>query len=154
MFLVMYAANGVGLAAPQVGVNKRVMVYNPSGDEKDWLGETVFVNPTIVARSDAVEADTEGCLSFPDMNGEVVRNKWVKVVGVNLKGKAIKRKFDGYEARIFQHEYDHLDGVVYVDHLNEEDRGEVDGQLASLRGAFLEETGEEGMGEVKSVAEP
>merc|ERR1712232_449825 len=67
MFKYMYAAQGVGLAAPQVGVNKRLMVYNESGDKKRWLDEVVLVNPRIVAASEAKVTDTEGCLSFPDM---------------------------------------------------------------------------------------
>jgi peptide deformylase len=79
MFLVMYAAEGVGLAAPQVGINKRLMVYNESGDRKKWLDEVVMVNPKIVEFSEGVEVGTEGCLSFPDMNGDVQRSKWIKV---------------------------------------------------------------------------
>ena len=81
MLKVMYAAEGVGLAAPQVGVNKRLMVYNPTGDSKKWLDETILVNPKIVQFSDATDEDTEGCLSFPDMSGNVIRSKWIKVEG-------------------------------------------------------------------------
>ena len=106
MFKVMYAAQGVGLAAPQVGVNKRLMVYNPEGDEKKWVQEVVLVNPRIVGRSEGTDEEQEGCLSFPDMSGVVERNKWIKVEAQNLKGKTIKKKFAGWEARIFQHEYD------------------------------------------------
>lgn len=79
MFLVMYAAEGVGLAAPQVGVNKKLMVYNETGDKTKWLQEIVMVNPKIVEFSDAKDDATEGCLSFPDMSGEVRRSKWIKV---------------------------------------------------------------------------
>ena len=132
MFLVMYAAEGVGLAAPQVGVNKRLMVYNEHGDPKKWLDEMTMVNPKIVEFSDGKDTDTEGCLSFPEMDGEVERSKWIKVEAMNLKGKKIKRKFSGWEARIFQHEYDHLDGVVYVDRLTEEGRTKVQPRLDEL----------------------
>jgi peptide deformylase len=125
MFLVMYAAEGVGLAAPQVGVNKRLMVYNQSGDKTKWLDEVIMVNPYITEFSEAKDIDTEGCLSFPDMTGQVERSKWIKVKAMNLRGKPIKKKYTGWEARIFQHEYDHLDGVVYIDHLSEEGRAEV-----------------------------
>jgi hypothetical protein len=59
------------------------------------------------------------------MNGEVMRHKWIKVEAMNLKGKKFKKKFTGFEARLFQHEYDHLEGVVYIDHLDEEDMEEV-----------------------------
>lgn len=103
MFKYMYEAEGVGLAAPQVGVNKRLMVYNPTGDKKRWLDEVVLVNPKIVEFSEAKETDIEGCLSFPDMSGEVERSKWIKVEATNLRGKKIKRKYEGWEARIFQH---------------------------------------------------
>lgn len=98
MFLYMYEAEGVGLAAPQVGVNKRMMVYNPSGDKKRWLEEIIMVNPRIVEYSDAKEIDMEGCLSFPDFTGDVERSKWIKVEAMNMKGKKLKRKFTGWEA--------------------------------------------------------
>lgn len=140
MFMVMYAAEGVGLAAPQVGINKRLMVYNESGDKKKWLDEIVMVNPKIVEFSEAKDVEIEGCLSFPNMNGKVQRSKWIKVEAQNLKGKKIKKKFKGWEARIFQHEYDHLDGVVYIDRLNDEDRTEVQRVLDEL----VEEFGEGG----------
>jgi peptide deformylase len=132
MFLVMYAAEGVGLAAPQVGINKRLMVFNESGDRKKWLEEVIMVNPVIVERSEATEIGVEGCLSFPDMSGDVDREKWVKVEALNTRGKKIKRKYEGWTARIFQHEYDHLDGVVYIDRLDGEGRATVQPRLDEL----------------------
>jgi peptide deformylase len=132
MFLVMYATKGVGLAAPQVGINKRLMVYNQSGDKKKWLEEVIMVNPKIVEYSEGVDVEREGCLSFPGMNGEVQRSKWIKVEAMSLKGKKIKKKFNGWEARIFQHEYDHLDGIVYPDRLTEQGKEEVKGRLEEL----------------------
>eukprot|EP00565_Helicotheca_tamesis_P001812 CAMPEP_0185725016 /NCGR_PEP_ID=MMETSP1171-20130828/1347_1 /TAXON_ID=374046 /ORGANISM="Helicotheca tamensis, Strain CCMP826" /LENGTH=243 /DNA_ID=CAMNT_0028393005 /DNA_START=101 /DNA_END=832 /DNA_ORIENTATION=- len=140
MLLVMYAAEGVGLAAPQVGINKKLMVYNESGDKKKWLNEVVMVNPKIVEFSEATDVENEGCLSFPDMRGDVKRSKWIKVEAQNLKGKKIKKKFRGWEARIFQHEFDHLDGTVYVDRLTEEGRKEVQPRLDEL----IEDFGEGG----------
>ncbi|CAB9500495.1 Peptide deformylase [Seminavis robusta] len=138
MFLYMYEAEGVGLAAPQVGVNKRFMVYNQSGDKTRWLDEIVMVNPRIVEYSEAKETDEEGCLSFPDMSGDVERSKWIKVEALNLRGKKLKRKFTGWEARIFQHEYDHLDGVVYIDRLSEKGKKEVQPVLDKLVDDFGE----------------
>ena len=132
MLKVMYAAQGVGLAAPQIGVNKRLMVYNPSGDSKKWLEETILVNPKITEYSDAKDEEIEGCLSFPDMQGEVVRSKWIKVEAMTPKGRKIKKKFKGWEARIFQHEYDHLDGTVYTDRLSDETKEKVQGRLNEL----------------------
>ncbi len=140
MFLVMYATEGVGLAAPQVGINKRLMVYNESGDKKKWLQETIMVNPKIVEFSDAKDVENEGCLSFPGMRGDVERSKWIKVEAQNLKGKKFKKKFKGWEARIFQHEYDHLDGILYPDRLTEEGKTEVKERLDEL----VEEFGEGG----------
>ncbi|GKY95130.1 hypothetical protein MPSEU_000476900 [Mayamaea pseudoterrestris] len=140
MFLVMYAAEGVGLAAPQVGVNKKLMVFNESGDRKKWLDEVIMINPRIVEFSEATEVGTEGCLSFPDMDGEVQRAKSIKVEALNTRGKKITKKFTGWTARIFQHEYDHLDGVVYVDRLDAEGRAKVQPRLNEL----IQEFGEGG----------
>lgn len=108
------------------------MVYNPSGDKKKWMEETVWVNPMITAYGEGTSNEEEGCLSFPGMQGKVERPKWVKVEGVNLKGKKLKKKFQGFEARVFQHEFDHLDGVCYVDRLVEEDLNEVQARLDEL----------------------
>ena len=138
MLLVMYAAEGVGLAAPQVGINKRLMVYNESGDKKRWLDEVIMVNPKIVEMSDAKDTAEEACLSFPDMSGDVERSKWIKVEALNLRGKKIKRKFNDWEARIFQHEYDHLDGTVYIDRLSEAGRAKVQPTLDQLTEEFGE----------------
>jgi len=132
MFDIMYEAEGVGLAAPQVGINKRLMVYNEHGDPKKWMSEMVLVNPQIVEKSAATDIETEGCLSFPGMNGPVKRSKWIKVEAKNLKGKTFKKKFVEWEARIFQHEYDHLEGVVYIDHLDDESRADVQPVLDEL----------------------
>ena len=140
MFELMYSTDGVGLAAPQVGINKRFMVYNPTGDAKKWLEEQTLVNPKIVEFSEAKEDETEGCLSFPGMNGTVSRSKWIKIEAQNLKGKKIKKKFVGWEARIFQHEYDHLEGIVYPDRLSDEEKNAdtVKGRLQELVTEFGE----------------
>ena len=134
MFLIMYAAQGVGLAAPQVGINKRLMVYNESGDRSKWLNEVILINPVITEFSDTTDIEIEGCLSFPNMNGSVERSKWIKVEAMNLKGKTIKKKYKGWEARIFQHEYDHLDGIVYIDRLIDDEQKQtvVTPRLAEL----------------------
>lgn len=132
MLKVMYAAEGVGLAAPQVGVNKRLIVYNPTGDSKRWLDETVLVNPKIVEFSDATDEETEGCLSFPGMSGDVIRSKWIKVEAFTPRGKRIKKKLKGWEARIFQHEYDHLDGIVYIDKLSDYTKEKIQANLNKL----------------------
>jgi len=132
MFKLMYAAQGVGLAAPQVAQNVRLMVFNPEADPKKWLMETTLVNPEIVESSEGKDMEIEGCLSFPGMNGPVQRSKWIKVKYQDVKGKPKKKKFVGWEARIFQHEYDHLQGTVYIDRLSEEDRQQVQPRLDEL----------------------
>lgn len=136
MFGLMYATSGVGLAAPQVGINKRFMVYNPSGDSKKWLDETVMINPKIVEFSDATDVETEGCLSLPEMNGEVERSKWIKVEALNMKGKKIKKKFKGWEARIFQHECDHLNGVLFPDRMRDVLQKEVQPRMDEMIAEF------------------
>jgi peptide deformylase len=138
MFLVMYATEGVGLAAPQVGINKCLMVYNETGDKKKWMQEVIMVNPKIVEYSEAKDIESEGCLSFPGMNGDVERSKWIKVEAQNIRGKKFKKKFKGWEARIFQHEYDHLDGVLYPDRLTEEGTAEVKPRIDELIAEFGE----------------
>jgi len=132
MLLVMYAAEGMGLAAPQVGINKRLMVFNVSGDPKKWLQETILINPKIVDLSQAKDIKLEGCLSFPRMNGPVERSKSITVEAYNVRGKKIKLKYKGWDARVFQHEYDHLDGKVYIDRLTPEDRDLVQPRLNEL----------------------
>jgi len=141
MFDIMYEAEGVGLAAPLVGINKRLMVYNELGDPQKWMSEMILVNPKIVERSSVTVFETEGCLSFPGMNGPVERSTWIKVEAMNLKGKKFRKKFVEWEARIFQHEYDHLEGVVYIDHLDDESRSEIQPVLDEL----IEDFGPDGV---------
>jgi len=117
MFKVMYASRGVGLAAPQVGINKRVMVFNPKGDPRAWLSEVALVNPRIIERSEATEEGMEGCLSFPGVSGDIERSLMIKVEAMKPNGKRFQVKYQGWTARIFQHEYDHLDGVLFIDRM-------------------------------------
>ncbi|AEF94143.1 Peptide deformylase [Desulfotomaculum nigrificans CO-1-SRB] len=104
----MYANKGVGLAAPQIGVSKRVVVV----DVGDGLVE--LINPEIVEATGSV-IDTEGCLSVPGMIGEVARAERIVVQGLNRKGEQVTYQAKGFLARAFQHEIDHLDGIIYVD---------------------------------------
>jgi peptide deformylase len=104
----MYAYKGVGLAAPQVGVSKRVIVVD--------IGEGLieFINPEIIESQGEV-IDFEGCLSIPEIVGEVKRANIVKVKGLDRSGKEVKIKAEGYLARALQHEIDHLNGILFVD---------------------------------------
>lgn len=107
----MYAAPGVGLAAPQVGVSKRVIVIDPH-DEKTGLLQ--LINPEIVAHEGWVRG-WEGCLSVPGYQGLVYRWEKVKVVALDRNGRKVYHDAEGHLARIFQHEIDHLDGIMYTD---------------------------------------
>lgn len=111
MLEIMCEYNGVGLAAPQVGWPKRLIVMNVTG-EKD--GEMVFINPSIVNQEGTVISE-EGCLSFPGITGNVPRSETVEVIAYNLKGEKLKIEADGLMARAFQHEIDHLNGVLFID---------------------------------------
>lgn len=118
MIETMREAPGVGLAAPQVGVSERVIVVEYAEDEEDEDGPKklyVLVNPEIVAPSEETELGIEGCLSVPSLIGEVDRHTSLTVKGLNRRGQAVKYKVNGWLARIFQHEIDHLDGIVYTD---------------------------------------
>ena len=113
----MRAAPGVGLAAPQVDVPMRVIVveFNDSEDEEAQPKLYVVVNPKITRFSSDQEVGTEGCLSIPGIVGDVERSITVTVKGMNRRGQPQKIKASGWLARIFQHEVDHLDGILFVD---------------------------------------
>ncbi len=112
MLMVMYAADGVGLAAPQVGINKRLMVFNEDGDPKSKEKEMILINPIIVSKSNKTVVGEEGCLSFPNIYGDVSRAQWITIDYQTLAGeKVTNHYFEGRNAIIFQHEYDHLDKV-------------------------------------------
>ncbi|MBV8950018.1 MAG: peptide deformylase [Actinobacteria bacterium] len=115
MYETMYEASGVGLAAPQVGVQRRVFTYDVGE------GPEVLVNPEIVESSGEWTFE-EGCLSIPGLSFEIVRPRYVTLRGVDLAGNEQKFEADDYLARVFQHELDHLDGVLMLDRLEPEVR--------------------------------
>jgi peptide deformylase len=117
MVETMRAAPGVGLAAPQVKVPWRVIVveYNESEDEEAPPKLHVVVNPKITRFSAESEIGTEGCLSIPGIVGDVERPQNVTIKGFSRRGQPLKIKASGWLARIFQHEVDHLNGVLFVD---------------------------------------
>ena len=119
MSSTLKAANGLGLAAPQVGVLKRLFIYD-LGD-----GVRCFVNPEIIWRSEETCEDTEGCLSIPGHEVVVVRHASVTLAGADEYGSELEIKAEGLMARMFQHEIDHLDGVLIIDRASESERRQI-----------------------------
>ena len=113
MLELMREARGVGLAAPQVGENVRLFIINPTGDPKD---DQVYVNPELTEASGSEEAE-EGCLSLPGINVNIVRDKAMRMRAQDLDGKWFEQVATGYVARIWQHEFDHLNGVLLTDRM-------------------------------------
>ena len=114
----MHAANGAGLAAPQIGVDLQVVVFgsgeaNPRYPDRDLVPRTVLVNPVITPIGEATDNDWEGCLSVPGMRGMVPRFTHIRYTGFDPYGDPIDRTVDGFHARVVQHECDHLWGKLY-----------------------------------------
>jgi len=119
MFERMRASHGVGLAAPQVGLRQRILVLNPTGEPEDDLA---LINVTITERFGPESPFEEGCLSFPDIYGEVLRPECCRVTAQRVDGTPVELEFDGFTSRIVQHEYDHLEGVLLVDRMSAADK--------------------------------
>ncbi len=118
MIDTLHEAPGVGLAAPQIAVSSRLIVVEYNIDEDDEESPKklyVLANPEIIEASDEMVSGIEGCLSVTGLVGEVERHQSVTVKGLNRLGKPVKIKASGWLARIFQHEIDHLDGIVFTD---------------------------------------
>ncbi|MFW6207335.1 MAG: peptide deformylase [Spirochaetota bacterium] len=117
MLSTMYTGDGVGLAAPQVGLLKSLFVCHVNGDQP-----RVFINPQIIGTSQEMLPYEEGCLSIPGVYGDVIRPATITVQAINERGKPFKVDAEGMLARVIQHEMDHLKGVLFIDHLDEKQR--------------------------------
>lgn len=113
MFVLMREEKGVGLAAPQVGINARMFVVNPTGKPED---DRVMINPTLTD-AEGNELDDEGCLSLPKIRAEVDRATRIRLVAHDLDGKPFELHGEDFEARVWQHELDHLNGVMLIDRM-------------------------------------
>jgi len=117
LFDTMAALDGAGLAAPQIGVDLRVVIFgfdaNPRYPDAEPVPRTVLVNPVIEPLSDEMEEGWEGCLSVPGLRGEVPRYRTIRYRGFDASGAPIDRTATGFHARVVQHECDHLDGILY-----------------------------------------
>jgi peptide deformylase len=128
MIETMYAAPGVGLAAPQVGIERRLFVYDVGDDE----GAKVIVNPVISEERGEWEYE-EGCLSVPGLHWPILRPKEVHLTGYDLDGNEVSLEADEFVARVFQHELDHLDGVLLIERLDKDTRKQAMKTLRSIR---------------------
>ena len=115
MIETMRLNDGIGIAAPQVNVSKRLFVVDKKMINEEWDAE-VYINPEII-KVEGGELFEEGCLSIPGIRAEVERPIKIKVKFQNLKGETIKEEMNGLLARVFQHEYDHLEGILFVDRI-------------------------------------
>ncbi len=117
MFGTMHAANGAGLAAPQIGVNLQLVIFGFRHNERypdaPEVPETVLINPVLTPLSDEMEEGFEGCLSVPGLRGSVPRYTRLRYEGFDQYGERIVRDVDGFHARVVQHEVDHLLGILY-----------------------------------------
>lgn len=114
MFELMYASRGIGLAANQVALPYRLFVINPTGDREQKDQEMVFINPQITRRNGS-EEDEEGCLSLPEIYGPVTRATRIVVDAFDLSGQQFEVDLEDLDARVVQHEYDHIEGVMFTD---------------------------------------
>ncbi|MEE2641369.1 MAG: peptide deformylase [Planctomycetota bacterium] len=127
MFDLMYQAAGVGLAANQVNLGIRLFVMNEAGQRGDGE-EHVFINP-VLSKPKGSEEKQEGCLSLPELYGNVIRPREILCQGYNLRGETFNEVVDGLFGRIIQHESDHLDGVLFIDRMKESTREQIEGEI-------------------------
>ncbi len=132
----MRASNGVGLAAPQIGLPLRMFVIDlsPYADEEPHLAASkrTFINPEIYDEGDFEVLMSEGCLSLPGLNEDVYRPEKIRIRWMDENFAPHDEEFEGHEARVIQHEYDHLDGKLFVDHLSALRKTMMRGKLASM----------------------
>ncbi len=148
MFELMYAANGVGLAANQVDLPYRLFVLNLKSDPEAVDEEYVFLNPVLTSRKGMAEAE-EGCLSLPGLYGQVKRPERVTLNAFNLAGEELNLQIDGLFARAVQHEIDHLDGILFIDRLSPTGEMALREAIADFEAEF---SGQRERGEIPSDA--
>lgn len=133
MLELMHAAQGVGLAAPQVALPWRMFVANPTGDPAD---DRVYINPVLSEASDHTALHEEGCLSLPHVTGQIMRPEAITITALDSEGNQIAETANDLSARIWQHETDHLDGVLIIDRMRPVDRQANQRALRALEEAF------------------
>ena len=118
MFETMYNASGVGLAAPQIGKSLKIFVVDASPMDEVLELKKVFINPVIVEEWGEEWGYEEGCLSIPQVRGDVFRSENLTITYEDIDGNKITEDYEGIEARVIQHEYDHVEGILFTDHLS------------------------------------
>jgi peptide deformylase len=136
LFETMYYSEGLGLAAPQIGKSIRIFVIDgkPAAEDEPSLADfkKAFINPHITERSGELVPMNEGCLSIPNLREEVLRESHVRINYYDENWQFHDEEFEGYKARIIQHEYDHLDGILFPDRLNPLRRRLLKGKLSAI----------------------
>ena len=145
MLKLMYETGGVGLAAPQVGISKSILVLNPTGDPEEKDQELILLNPEIV-RKKGKEWGLEGCLSFPGVQGEVQRAVDIRVRAMTPSGEELEFPASEFLARVIQHEMDHLNGIVFIDRFSPADRIKMKLPIEELEERFARRQSESGAG--------
>lgn len=135
MFDLMYAAKGIGLAANQVALPFRLFIVNLSGEQAEPEEELVFINPVITNRKGSAIGE-EGCLSLPNLYADVRRAEEVVVEAYDLEGQPFRARLKELAARVVQHETDHVDGIVFLDRLEDSVRRELEPKVAEFELAF------------------
>ncbi|WCJ21044.1 peptide deformylase 1B [Euphorbia peplus] len=141
MFDVMYKTDGIGLSAPQVGINVQLMVFNPVGERGEGE-EIVLINPRVNKYSKKLVPFNEGCLSFPGIYADVVRPETLKVDARDINGARFTVNMVELPARVFQHEFDHLQGILFFDRMTEDVLQSISPQLQALEKKYEDRTGE------------
>lgn len=138
--LLVNRTDGIGLSAPQVGINVHLMVFNPVGERGEGE-EIVLINPKVSRYSRKIVPFNEGCLSFPGIYADVERPDSVKIDAQDITGERFAFNLTGLPARVFQHEYDHLLGILFFDRMSDEVLDSIRADLQALEKKYEESTG-------------
>lgn len=141
MFDVMYKTDGIGLSAPQIGMNIQLMVFNPAGERGEGE-EIVLVNPVVHKASQKTLSYNEGCLSFPGIYADVVRPASIKIDARDITGARFRVNLSGLPSRVFQHEFDHLQGILFFDRMTEDVLDSIRLELKALEKKYEHLTGQ------------
>ena len=136
MFERMFESQGVGLAAPQVGLSMRLFVLNDEGDRDKPERNLALINPTIKSFGGKKTCHEEGCLSLPGVHADITRPERCVVHHFDVDGNEVEKEYDGFVARIIQHEYDHLQGVLLVDRMTPSDKLRNRAAVDELKAAY------------------